>query len=193
MEKAWWINQLVWSSDISGDALSACLKSVCHAFINLPNIFGILKMCKTFCGALAWLWLWWGGSLTKIAILYSRFALWRGREETHPARTVEIISLGSGLGSTKFCAMWERVGWFLSAWLSCMGTFQTLRAWVCPYLLAPWYHHCLFHGNSQVCVSALLSAPSWSLCLRFSSLFGLFHLLFFACSGVWRPFLRALL
>lgn len=53
-----------------------------------------------------------GSSLTKIAILYSRFTLRRGREETHPQRTIEIISLGSGLGSTKFCAMWERVGWF---------------------------------------------------------------------------------
>lgn len=132
-----------------------------------------------------------GGSFAKTAILSSRFAFWQDREETHPQRTIEIVSLGSGLGSTKFCAVWERVGWFPSAWLSCMGTFQTLRVWVCPYLLAPWYHRYLFHGNSQVCVSALLSVPSCSLSLRFFRPFGLFHLLFFdghsyghCCSGL---------
>lgn len=46
-----------------------------------------------------------GGSFTKTPILSSRFALCQEREETLPQRTIKVISLGSGLGSTKFCAM----------------------------------------------------------------------------------------
>lgn len=93
-----------------------------------------------------------------------------------------MISLGSGLGSTNFCGIWERAGWFSSAWLSCMGTFQTLRVWACPCLLFLDTSTTKETAGSVSQLSYLLHPVP---CISDSLAVGPLDCFLFSCSGVW--------